>query len=139
MNEREKLMRTSEVEAARTALALNDAPQLKTFASETTASLKPEMTAFHRWVDAQQARCLTISRDDDGTFVAWVAGVPSPGARQKMEIKHCCADCGEVIAVHQHSSWQEIKDCQAGMRALCAACSSVRSGTRSIVADAGRR
>ena len=24
-----------------------------------------------------------------------------------------CADCGEVIAVHEHSSWQEIKDCQA--------------------------
>jgi hypothetical protein len=34
-----------------------------------------------------------------------------------MEVKHCCADCGEVIAVHEHSSWQQIKDCQAGMRA----------------------
>jgi hypothetical protein len=20
-----------------------------------------------------------------------------------MEVKHCCADCGEVIAVHEHS------------------------------------
>ena len=35
------------------------------------------------------------------------------------EVKHCCADCGDVIEVHEHSSWQEIKDCQAGMRALC--------------------
>jgi hypothetical protein len=41
-----------------------------------------------------------------------------------MEVKHCCADCGEVIAVHEHSSWQQIKDCQAGMRALCVACAS---------------
>jgi hypothetical protein len=41
-----------------------------------------------------------------------------------MEIKHCCADCGEVIAVHEHNSWQEIKDCDAGRRALCDACRS---------------
>jgi hypothetical protein len=41
-----------------------------------------------------------------------------------MQIKHCCADCGEVLAVHEHLSWQEIKDCQAGMRALCDSCRS---------------
>jgi hypothetical protein len=41
-----------------------------------------------------------------------------------MQIKHCCADCGEVMAVHEHSSYQEIKDCFAGMRALCTACRS---------------
>jgi hypothetical protein len=28
-----------------------------------------------------------------------------------MEVKHCCADCGEVMAVHIHNSWREIKDC----------------------------
>jgi hypothetical protein len=39
-----------------------------------------------------------------------------------MEVKHCCADCGEVMAVHEHSSWQEIKDCVAGTRALCDSC-----------------
>jgi hypothetical protein len=55
-----------------------------------------------------------------------------------MEVKHCCADCGEVIVVHEHSSWQEIKDCQAGMRALCASCSSW-PGSPSARADAGRR
>ena len=41
-----------------------------------------------------------------------------------MQIKHCCADCGEVMAVHEHASYQEIKDCLAGMRALCDACRS---------------
>ena len=41
-----------------------------------------------------------------------------------MQIKHCCADCGEVLAVHEHLSWQAIKDCQAGMRALCDSCRS---------------
>ena len=41
-----------------------------------------------------------------------------------MQIKHCCADCGEVMAVHEHASYQEIKDCLAGMRALCKACRS---------------
>jgi hypothetical protein len=41
-----------------------------------------------------------------------------------MEIKHCCADCGEVLTVHQHSSYQEVKDCLRGMKALCAECAS---------------
>jgi hypothetical protein len=39
-----------------------------------------------------------------------------------MQIKHCCADCGEVMAVHEHSSWQEVKDCRRGMRPLCDEC-----------------
>ena len=43
-----------------------------------------------------------------------------------MEIKHVCQSCGEVMAVHEHSSWQEIKDCQTGMRALCAECRTWR-------------
>ncbi len=41
-----------------------------------------------------------------------------------MEVKHVCLDCGDVIAVHEHSSWQQIKECQAGMKALCPACAS---------------
>ncbi|MBV8453847.1 MAG: hypothetical protein JOZ29_16475 [Deltaproteobacteria bacterium] len=28
----------------------------------------------------------------------------------RMQIKHCCTNCGEVMAVHEHSSWQEVKD-----------------------------
>jgi hypothetical protein len=55
-----------------------------------------------------------------------------------MEVKHCCGDCGEVIAVHEHNSWEQIKDCQAGMRALCAECASW-PGCRAAGADAGRR
>ena len=41
-----------------------------------------------------------------------------------MEIKHCCADCGAVLAVHEHDSYQEVKDCLAGMRSLCDVCHS---------------
>jgi hypothetical protein len=41
-----------------------------------------------------------------------------------MEIKHCCADCGQVLAVHDHASYQEIKDCLAGMKPLCPECAS---------------
>jgi hypothetical protein len=40
-----------------------------------------------------------------------------------LEIKHVCQSCGEVMAVHEHASYQEIKDCQAGMR-LCRECAS---------------
>jgi hypothetical protein len=36
-----------------------------------------------------------------------------------VEVTHCCIDCGQVMAVHEHSSYQEIKDCLAGMRPLC--------------------
>jgi hypothetical protein len=39
-----------------------------------------------------------------------------------MEIKHVCMDCRTVMAVHEHSSYQEIKDCLTGMRALCPEC-----------------
>jgi len=41
-----------------------------------------------------------------------------------MQIKHVCQSCGEVMAVHEHSSWQEVKDCSAGMRPLCGECAS---------------
>src|ERR1700752_1546123 len=44
--------------------------------------------------------------------------------RVQVEIEHCCASCGEVLAMHEHSSWQQVKDCQAGMRALCRECAS---------------
>ena len=39
-----------------------------------------------------------------------------------LEIKHCCVDCGQVIAVHEHSSYVEVKLCLRGMRALCDEC-----------------
>jgi len=39
-----------------------------------------------------------------------------------MQIKHCCAACGAVLAVHEHNSYQEVKDCLAGMRPLCDVC-----------------
>ncbi len=54
-----------------------------------------------------------------------------------MEVKHCCADCGEVIVVHFHNSWQEIKDCLAGMRGLCAQCNSWPECPSAQQADAG--
>ena len=40
------------------------------------------------------------------------------------EVKHCCVDCGAVMEVHEHSSWQEIKDCDLNRRALSDACQS---------------
>jgi hypothetical protein len=42
----------------------------------------------------------------------------------RMKVTHCCADCGQVMAAHEHSSWQEIKDCDRNRRALCDACRS---------------
>jgi hypothetical protein len=30
-----------------------------------------------------------------------------------MEIKHCCAKCGEVLAVHEHSSYQKNEELSA--------------------------
>jgi hypothetical protein len=33
-----------------------------------------------------------------------------------MEVKHCCVDCGEVIAVHEHLSYAEMKLCLRGTR-----------------------
>jgi hypothetical protein len=41
-----------------------------------------------------------------------------------MTIKHVCQSCGEVMAVHFHSSYQEVKDCFAGMKPLCPQCAS---------------
>jgi hypothetical protein len=41
-----------------------------------------------------------------------------------MQIKHCCADCGAVLTVHEHNNYQEVKDCLAGMRPLCDVCRS---------------
>jgi hypothetical protein len=41
-----------------------------------------------------------------------------------MEVKHVCLDCGEVLAVHEHASYQEVKTCLAGMKPLCPACAS---------------
>jgi len=38
------------------------------------------------------------------------------------EVKHCCVDCGQVIVVHEHSSYVEVKLCLRGMRPLCDEC-----------------
>lgn len=46
----------------------------------------------------------------------------------EMTIKHCCQACGEVMAVHFHNSYQAIKDCLAGMKALCNDCRTWRPG-----------
>jgi hypothetical protein len=54
-----------------------------------------------------------------------------------VQIKHACRSCGEVMAVHEHSSWQEVKDCLAGMRALCVQCDTW-PGCPSARADAGQ-
>ena len=40
-----------------------------------------------------------------------------------MQIEHVCQSCGEVMAVHEHSNYQQVKECLAGMRALCDECS----------------
>jgi hypothetical protein len=36
-----------------------------------------------------------------------------------MQIKHVCRSCGEVMAVHEHANYQEVKDCLRGMKPLC--------------------
>jgi hypothetical protein len=41
-----------------------------------------------------------------------------------MEIKHVCQSCGEIMAVHEHSNYQEVKDCLRGMKPLCGECAS---------------
>lgn len=56
-----------------------------------------------------------------------------------MEIKHVCQSCGEVMAVHEHSSWQEVKDSLAGMRPLCSQCSGWPGRTVTKNADVDRR
>ena len=39
-----------------------------------------------------------------------------------MQIKHVCQSCGEVMEVHEHSSYQEIKTCLRGLKPLCPEC-----------------
>jgi hypothetical protein len=56
--------------------------------------------------------------------IAW-ACVVYLRKREEMEIKHVCQSCGEVMAVHQHSDYQQVKDCLAGMRAVCDECASL--------------
>ncbi len=45
----------------------------------------------------------------------------APARSEPLAQEHVCQSCGAVMAVHIHQSWQEVKDCVAGMRALCAA------------------
>ncbi len=39
-----------------------------------------------------------------------------------MQVKHVCQSCGEVMAVHNHSSYVEVTLCLRGMRAVCDEC-----------------
>jgi hypothetical protein len=41
-----------------------------------------------------------------------------------MEVRHVCESCGELLAVHHHANFQQVKDCRATMRPLCEACAS---------------
>ncbi len=50
----------------------------------------------------------------------------NPPVGEPIEITHSCVACGEIIAVHKHASYQEIKNCLAGLKALCAQCASWR-------------
>jgi hypothetical protein len=66
-----------------------------------------------------------LSRPPIWNFVAEVLWTREFERRGKpMEIKHCCTSCFTVIAVHQHASWEEIKECQAALGELCAECRS---------------
>jgi hypothetical protein len=56
-----------------------------------------------------------------------------------MKVKHCCQSCGEVLVVHEHSSYQEIKECLAGMKALCPECASWPGCPCAQETDAGRK
>jgi hypothetical protein len=42
----------------------------------------------------------------------------------EMEVRHVCESCGELLAVHYHSSYAEVKACRRGMKPLCAQCAS---------------
>ncbi len=55
-----------------------------------------------------------------------------------VEVKHCCVDCGQVIVMHEHSSYIEVKNCLAGMRALCDACASWPGSPSAEATEAGR-
>jgi hypothetical protein len=54
-----------------------------------------------------------------------------------MQIRHVCQSCGEVMAVHVHNAYQEVKNCLAGMKALCAQCDSW-PGSPSARTDVGQ-
>jgi hypothetical protein len=54
-----------------------------------------------------------------------------------VQTKHVCQSCGEVMEVHEHSSWQEIKECDRHRRALCSECASW-PGSPSARADTGQ-
>jgi hypothetical protein len=41
-----------------------------------------------------------------------------------MEIKHVCFDCGAILAVHEHASYQELKTCLTGVKPLCRECAN---------------
>jgi hypothetical protein len=45
-----------------------------------------------------------------------------------VEIAHTCQSCNAPMAVHEHSSYQEIKGCLAGTRPLCDVCGSWPGG-----------
>ena len=39
-------------------------------------------------------------------------------------VRYVCAACGELLAVHEHASYQEVKDCLAAIKPLCPTCAS---------------
>jgi hypothetical protein len=39
-------------------------------------------------------------------------------------VRRVCAACGELLAVHEHASYQEVKDCLAGIKPLWPMCAS---------------
>jgi hypothetical protein len=41
-----------------------------------------------------------------------------------MQIKDVCQSCGELMEVHEHTSWLEVKACTRTLPALCPACAS---------------
>jgi hypothetical protein len=41
-----------------------------------------------------------------------------------MEVRHVCESCGELLAVHEHANYQQVKDCRGTMRPLCNECAS---------------
>jgi hypothetical protein len=56
-----------------------------------------------------------------------------------VQIIHTCQSCNSVMAVHEHSSYQEIEDCLRGMKPLCAECNSWPGSPRpSARAEAGQ-
>jgi hypothetical protein len=56
-----------------------------------------------------------------------------------MEITHACQLCGEVMAVHEHANYQEVKACLAGMKPLCDPCASDPGSPLSASGTRGRK